>query len=641
MTFRQKLLMLFAATVLLCVAVISASVYSTIRRTFEQADQVRANAVAAQFRSEFQRRGLEVARKVESVAAGETVQHIALEMSRGATNPGEYVGEARTLARQQQLDFLELVDDRGAILSSAQWQAKFGYPEAAIPQATPPQATLAQVTPPAPAVPAGAFLKREELPDGATLGLFAVRVARVGEQPLYVIGGERLDQGFLATLDIPAGTRVLLYQNLDPKWNPKSLLDLNGPAAGVDQIAPLVAQVRDTLQDSQRVIHWPSDSADAEVFHAIPLTGPIFSATNQGSLNQGSTNHGSLNQSPANQQLLSVLLVGSSRRPLIELQRQIVSTAMLVGGAGIFVAVLASLWFAARVTRPVVSLAEAARRVAAGDLNAKVEVESSDELGELAASFNRMTEDLVQQKDRTLQAERVAAWRELARRLAHELKNPLFPLQVTVENLLRAKQKSPEMFEEVFQEGTATLLAEIDHLKTIIGRFSEFSKMPQPQRRPTQVNDVVRSVLRVFQAQLRGNDKEKNQIAVQTVLADALPEISADPDLLHRALQNLVLNAIDAMPRGGELAIRTGTLGDRIELSVSDTGSGLTPEECERLFTPYYTTKQHGTGLGLAIVQSVVSDHGGKISVESTKEEGTTFRIELPCEPQPWQTGRT
>ena len=637
MTFRQKLLLLFAATVLLCVAVISASVYSTIRRGFEQADQDRANAVAAQFRSEFQRRGLEVARKVESVAASETVQHIALEMNRGATDSGEYVGQAHTLAGQQHLDFLELVDYRGAILSSAQWQAKFGYPEAAISQATPPQATPAQATTPAPAVPAGAFLKREELPDGATLGLFAVRVARVGEQPLYVIGGERLDQGFLSTLDIPAGTRVLLYQNLDAKWNPKSLLDLNGPAAGVDQIAPLVAQVRDTLQESQRVIHWTSDSADNEVFHAIPLTGPIFSATNQSSLNQGSPNQGSPNQSSpnqsrANQQLMGVLLVGSSRRPLIELQRQIVSTAMLVGGGGIFVAVLASLWFAARVTRPVVSLAEAARRVAAGDLGAKVEVESSDELGELAASFNRMTEDLVQQKDRTLQAERVAAWRELARRLAHELKNPLFPLQVTVENLLRAKQKSPEMFEEVFHEGTATLLAEIDNLKTIIGRFSEFSKMPQPQRRPTQVNDVVRSVLRVFHAQLRDNDKEKNRIVVRTELAEALPEISADPDLLHRALQNLVLNAIDALPQGGELAIRTGSLGDRIELSVSDTGSGLTQEECGRLFTPYYTTKQHGTGLGLAIVQSVVSDHGGKISVESTKERGTTFRIELPCD---------
>jgi nitrogen fixation/metabolism regulation signal transduction histidine kinase len=325
---------------------------------------------------------------------------------------------------------------------------------------------------------------------------------------------------------------------------------------------------------------------------------------------------------------MGVLLVGSSRRPLIELQRQVISTAMLVGGIGILVAVLASLWFAARVTRPVVSLAEAARRVAAGDLGAKVEVESSDELGELAASFNRMTEDLAQQKDRTLQAERVAAWRELARRLAHELKNPLFPLQVTVENLMRAKQKAPEMFEEVFHEGTATLLAEINNLKTIIGRFSEFSKMPQPQRQPTQVNDVVRSVLRVFHAQLQA----KNQIAVHTELADALPEISADPDLLHRALQNLVLNAIDAMPQGGELTIRTQALGNRVEISVSDTGSGLTQEECGRLFTPYYTTKQHGTGLGLAIVQSVVSDHAGKISVESTQEKGTTFRIELPCD---------
>ena len=627
MSFRKKLLLLFAATILLCVAVISASVYSTIRRSFEQANQDRANAVAAQFRSEFQRRGSEVVRKVESVAGSETVQRIALDMNRGATDFGEYVNEAHALAGQQQLDFLELVDNRGTILSSAQWQAKFGYPEAAIPQAPTPEATTPGATTPATTGPAGAFLKREELPDGATLGLFAVRVARVGEQPLYVIGGERLDQGFLSTLDIPAGTRVLLYQNLDAKWNSKSLLDLNGPAAGADKIAPLVAKVRDTLQESQSVIHWTSDSADAEVFHAIPLTGPVFNAVNQSTPNQSSTT-----QRDPNQQLMGILLVGSSRRPLIELQRQVISTAMLVGGIGLLVAVLASLWFAARVTRPVVSLAEAARRVAAGDLGAKVEVESSDELGELAASFNRMTEDLAQQKDRTLQAERVAAWRELARRLAHELKNPLFPLQVTVENLMRAKQKAPEMFEEVFHEGTATLLAEINNLKTIIARFSEFSRMPQPQRQPTQVNDVVRSVLRVFHAQLRVNDKEKNQIAVHTELADALPEISADPDLLHRALQNLVLNAIDAMPQGGDLTIRTATLGDRIALSVSDTGSGLTQEECGRLFTPYYTTKQHGTGLGLAIVQSVVSDHGGKISVESTKEKGTTFRIELPCD---------
>ena len=588
MSFRQKLLLIFALTVFLCVAVISASVWNSMQHSFERANDDRANSVAAQFRSEFQRRGDEVVRKVEAAAASESVQRIALEINRGAADSGDYVSEARNLSGQQHLDFLELVDHQGTILSSAQWQAKFGYPEPAIPSSI---------------GSAGAFLKREELPNGSTLGLFAMRAARVGEQPLYVIGGERLDQGFLSTLDIPGGTRVLLYQNLDGKWNPKALLDLNGPAAGADKIASLVEQVRRTGQDARSVIRWTSDSGDAESFHAMPLNGP-------------------------SQQLMGVLLVGSSRRPLAELQRQIVSAAMLVGGAGILVAILASLWFAARVTKPVVSLAEAARRVAAGDLYAKVDVESSDELGELATAFNRMTEDLLQQKERTLQAERVAAWRELARRLAHELKNPLFPLQVTVENLIRAKEKAPEMFEEVFREGTATLLAEVNNLKTIIGRFSEFSRMPQPHRKPTQLNEIVRSVLRVFQAQL----KEKSQIAVRTELESELPEISADPDMLHRALSNLVLNAIDALPQGGEIIVRTKSFGNRVELSVSDTGAGLTPEECERLFTPYYTTKQHGTGLGLAIVQSVVSDHGGRISVESTKQNGTTFRIELPRE---------
>src|SRR6266478_1097466 len=286
MSFRKKLLLLFAATVLLCVAVISASVYSTIRRSFEQANQERANAIAAQFRSEFQRRGSDVTRKVESVAASEMVQRLALDMNRGATDSGEYVSAARALAGQQQLDFLELVDSRGTILSSAQWQAKFGYPEGVITSATSHAAPG----------PVGAFLKREDLPDGATLGLFAVRVARVGEQPLYVIGGERLDQGFLSTLDIPAGTRVLLYQNLDAKWNPKSLLDLNGPAAGVDKIASLVARVRDTQHESQSVIHWTSDSADDEVFHAIPLTGPVFSATNQNTANQSAANRGGASQ---------------------------------------------------------------------------------------------------------------------------------------------------------------------------------------------------------------------------------------------------------------------------------------------------------------------------------------------------------
>ena len=117
---------------------------------------------------------------------------------------------------------------------------------------------------------------------------------------------------------------------------------------------------------------------------------------------------------------------------------------------------------------------------------------------------------------------------------------------------------------------------------------------------------------------------------MQLQLADDLSPIAADPDLLHRALSNLVLNAMDAMPEGGTLTLRTSRQGENARIEVSDTGKGLTPEECERLFTPYYTSKAHGTGLGLAIVQSVINDHGGRISVHSAQGQGTTFVIELP-----------
>jgi signal transduction histidine kinase len=239
-----------------------------------------------------------------------------------------------------------------------------------------------------------------------------------------------------------------------------------------------------------------------------------------------------------------------------------------------------------------------------------------------------MTRTLASQRDRVLQAERVAAWRELARRLAHELRNPLFPLQITVENLQRAKHLDAKQFLEVFTESTATLKAELANLNAIVGRFSDFSKMPAPQFTRVDVNESLRNIIRLFEPQF--NVVGKPTITPEYFLTEALPEIDADEVLLHRAFQNLVLNAIEAMPTGGTLALRTAVHDSNVRIEVSDTGSGLTQEECALLFTPYYTTKHQGTGLGLAIVQSVVSDHHGTISVSSEPGQGTTFRMELP-----------
>jgi nitrogen fixation/metabolism regulation signal transduction histidine kinase len=338
---------------------------------------------------------------------------------------------------------------------------------------------------------------------------------------------------------------------------------------------------------------------EAETFHALPLTG----------YESG---------------LLGVLLIGSSRRDLVELEASMLRTAITVAAAGILMGIALSWWATARITRPVRRLAESAGRVAAGDWGATVEVASTDEIGQLAGAFNRMTHELVEQRDRLVQAERVAAWRELARRLAHELKNPLFPLQITVENMQRARESYPEQFDEVFREGTATLLAELSNLKQIIGRFSDFAKMPAPEMESVNLNEIAAETMKLFEGQLA-----KASVRASTELDAALRPVDADREQVTRVLRNLVLNAIDAMPEGGTLTVRTVALESGARLEVSDTGQGLTPEECERLFTPYYTTKTHGTGLGLAIVQSVVSDHKGRIAVESEKGKGTTFRMEL------------
>ena len=310
------------------------------------------------------------------------------------------------------------------------------------------------------------------------------------------------------------------------------------------------------------------------------------------------------------------------------LTQKIVWIAGIVGVSALLIGLILTWWISRRITRPIEELAEGARDVASGRWDRHIDIHGRDEVGQLAVAFNEMTRTLASQKERLVQAERVAAWRELARRLAHELRNPLFPLQITVENLQRAKQLSSDQFQEVFSESTATLKAELANLNAIVTRFSDFSKMPTPQFTRVRVNEALRDAMRLFEPQF--NAVGKPPVGTELFLAESLPDVDADPDLLHKAFQNLILNALDAMPAGGTLKLRTSERDGKVRIEISDTGKGLTPEECSRLFTPYYTTKQLGTGLGLAIVQSIVSDHHGTISVSSEQGRGSTFRIDLP-----------
>jgi signal transduction histidine kinase len=580
MNFRQRLLIAMALMVTAAAGAVAWFTAVRARAAFEQVDHQRTAAIVGQFREEFTVRQSAVSEALERLAANEAVQHIAFE-SAHAGETSLYVREARTLAREQQLDYLDLVSGDGTILSSSEWPAHFSYKL--------PQAAAAHGAP---------ALDRVEIAEGSELGLVASRAVTVQDGVLYLYGGKRLDAAFLKELSLPAGARVWMVQLSSGALTQDSIVGDAPPA--IDLLRPLLAEAA-TGKESSATIAASPDPLDRMTVQAIPLRDE-----------QGAVS--------------AALLVETSRRPLLELERQIKAVALATAGTGLLLSILLALWISGRFSRPVEQLASASREIAEGNWNAQVEIHSDDEFGELGRTFNLMTAQLAAQRDKLVQTERVAAWRELARRLAHELKNPLFPLQITVENLMRARALPAQEFDEIFDESTSTLLEELGHLKTIIGRFSDFSRMPKPQVQSMSVNALLQRVLALHAAQLA---EAPTPVRLETQLDAAAGEIEADEELLYRVVSNLVLNAVDAMPEGGTITMATHAEAEEVVIEVRDTGVGMTPEESARLFTPYYTTKQHGTGLGLAIAQSVVSDHHGTITVDSQPGRGSAFLLRL------------
>lgn len=601
MSLRGRLLLIFGGIVVIAVALVSYAVSVGARKTFQRLDEQRTKAIILQFRREYDLQGEALALRTGAIARSEQAHSMALALSSAGGDPAPYLNLAPALAAEQQLDYLDLLTQDGTIISSAQWPARFGLRE---PWVTEVPDWNKQA----------AFLKYEETPQGNELGLLSVRELMAGDRKFFIVAGRRIDSNFLQTLVLPDGTRLLLWQQA-PGNSSGNLQDASGTIGMSPELQPVLEQTRSGRTDLTRRVRLNDGPDGIFIVRTIQLVG------------RSST------------EPLAILVVASSRRELGELQSAIRKIGLLVALAGILLSIVASVWWAARISRPIEQLSAAAHDVAQGNWERKVEAatfDEKDEISRLIASFNQMTDELLRQRDRALQAERVAAWRELARRLAHELKNPLFPLQITIENLMKARlQNSPE-FNEIFAESAATLLAELSNLKKIVGRFSDFSRMPAPQLQTVNLNPLLDEIAKLFAPQLAAAAKP---IKLETRFTTDDVTIAGDPDLLRRAFENLVLNAIDAMPDGGTLRISTSAASDSVAVEIADSGMGLTEEEASRLFTPYYTTKQHGTGLGLAIVQSVISDHGARISVSSRPGKGTMFRMEFLRRPMSHGTG--
>ncbi|MBI3047426.1 MAG: HAMP domain-containing histidine kinase, partial [Acidobacteria bacterium] len=340
----------------------------------------------------------------------------------------------------------------------------------------------------------------------------------------------------------------------------------------------------------------------------------------------GTLNYLVAGTSIATQEFDAMLTVPLTSRELqIESQIDTLDRRVLLG-ALLFVLAGAIIGYALaeRIADPVNRLTRATRRIARGDLDARIVARSSDELRRLVQDFNRMASELQRQQKELERTHRLEAWAEMARQVAHEIKNPLTPIQLNAEHLRRVHADRGQPLSPVLDECVNTILAQVKLLRQIASEFSSFASSPTARPAPVAVPELVHDAIDPYRAGL------EDRIRVELDVPQDLPPVFVDRTLIARALINIVENAIHAMPGDGALTIAARAIDSAVHIRVTDTGVGMDAEALALAFEPYFSTKTTGTGLGLPIAKRNVELSGGTLSVTSERDRGTTVELTLP-----------
>ncbi len=328
----------------------------------------------------------------------------------------------------------------------------------------------------------------------------------------------------------------------------------------------------------------------------------------------------------ARSQLMESLRIYTS---LSLLKRSVVEGHIIWGVATVLVVIFTLLAiYTARalstnISYPIHRLAEGMQKVANGELSARVDVKARDELHLLVESFNRMASDLQNSQQRLVKAERLAAWRDVARRISHEIKNIITPVQIS---LYRLQQKTDIQSERSIREALVAIEDEMQSLRRLAEAFSEFARMPPIQPDRHDINQIIDLLVPLLEGGTR-------PIRIEKRLDRSLPHLYIDRDQIKRAIHNLLKNSVEASPMNGCVEVQTYRMNEnRICIEIIDHGDGMNSETLSKIFEPYYSTKQRGMGLGLSIVKRIVDEHGGDINFESKPGHGTTVRVILPME---------
>jgi len=276
------------------------------------------------------------------------------------------------------------------------------------------------------------------------------------------------------------------------------------------------------------------------------------------------------------------------------------------------------------VTKRVTRLVQATRLAAGGNLDVRVQVRGRDEIGQLSASFNLMLDEIRRSRDRIVYLEKVSAWQGMAQRLAHEIKNPLTPIQLAVQELHRSYRGDDDSFKDKLDDSLEIVEEEVGTLRRLVETFAEFAKMPPVQAEPVELNAYLADLLK-HNPHLAGRVK---------FIPGPAQQVQLDRVMMGRAIINLINNGLEASPEHQQVELTSETGQGWVTVRVADSGQGLSVEARERLFQPYFTTKPQGTGLGLAIVKKIVLQHGGEITVTDRNPHGTVFEIRLRTDKQ-------
>jgi two-component system nitrogen regulation sensor histidine kinase NtrY len=570
MRLRTQLAALLALFAVVPLALALVPVTRALTRALASEHAARLDGAARALQGELDRLAQDASGRVGELARSAEAEAFARDLASGALAAPEAAARGAEWMKARGLDVLSVMTAEGVVITSGHLPGRAGDadPELLPVLREPAGATAPRVltrTGPAGPEPALALVARADLP---------------GDPPLALVGGLDLGQDRARRLAALTNGEVTI-RGADGAV----LAQASAPAAaGAPLLTRVGARLGLGLAGARRVL----------------TLGPPGA--------------------PAGQVEVSVASEGLARAA-----GTVVAAFLAALVAGALAAAAAGAWVASRITRPVDALREAAARVAAGDLSARVEAGAGGEVGELVRAFNAMTHDLLTGRARLAQAERVAAWREVARRLAHEIKNPLTPIAMSVETLREARAAASPDFPEIFDEGTRAIGEEVRRLKRIVDEFSRFARLPAPERTALAPDELVGSVLALFAA--------PPGVTVERDLAAGLPAVHADRDQAVQVLLNLVRNALDAMAQGGTLRVAARAEGEGVALEVQDTGPGIAPEDLPHLFEPYFTRKEGGTGLGLAIAQRIAEEHGGRLDVTSEPGRGATFTFWLPRAP--------